>query len=184
MTATTTAVSRAVFELRWTERAERLGLIVGDTVRIDTCKGEVEQMTLRTIRLRDFDGTLHVFPYGEAQVIHNETKTFSYAVIDLQISYDSDVDAALAAMRRVGDELAADEGFRSKILSPIDVLGVETLKENGLQLKGRIKTRPGADAGVSREFNRRIKAAFDTEGVVIPYPHMRLVLPGNETRSA
>ncbi len=157
---------------------------VGDTVRIDTCKGEVEQMTLRTIRLRDFDGTLHVFPYGEAQVIHNETKTFSYAVIDLQISYDSDVDAALAAMRRVGDKLAADEDFRGKILSPIDVLGVETLKENGLQLKGRIKTRPGADAGVSREFNRRIKAAFDTEGVVIPYPHMRLVLPGNETRSA
>ncbi len=157
---------------------------VGDTIRIDTSKGEVEQMTLRTIRLRDFDGTLHVFPYGEAQVIHNETKTFSYAVIDLQISYDSDVDAALAAMRRVGDDLAADDEFRGEILSPIDVLGVETLKENGPQLKARIKTRPGADAGVQREFNRRIKQAFDTEGVVIPYPHMRLVLPGNETKSA
>ncbi|MGI9168919.1 MAG: mechanosensitive ion channel family protein, partial [Caulobacteraceae bacterium] len=151
---------------------------VGDTIRIASCKGEVEQMTLRTIRLRDFDGTLHVFPYGEAQVIHNETKTFSYAVIDLQISYDSDIDAALAAMRQVGSDLLADPQFGKNILSPIEVLGVETLKENGPQLKGRIKTGPNADSAVSREFNRRIKIAFDAAGVVIPYPHMRLVLGG------
>ena len=157
---------------------------VGDTIRINTSKGEVEQMTLRTIRLRDFDGTLHVFPYGEAQVIHNETKTFSYAVIDLQVSYNSDIDAALAAMRRVGEDMRGDDQFRAKILSPIEVLGVENLKENGLQLKGRIKTRPSADAAVSREFNRRIKAAFDAENIVIPYPHMRLVLPESDVKLA
>jgi len=68
-------------------------------------------MTLRTIRLRDFDGPLHIFPYGEAQVIHNQTKTFSYAVIDLQISYGSDLDAALAAMAKVGEDLRLDETF-------------------------------------------------------------------------
>lgn len=150
---------------------------VGDTVRIATFKGEVESMTLRTIRLRDFDGSLHIFPYGEAQVIHNETKAFSYAVVDLQISYGSDVDAALAAMAEVGAALQRDAILGPKILADTEVLGVENLKESGLQLRGRIKTRTGADGGISREFNRRIKAEFDRKGIDISYPQMRLVLP-------
>jgi small conductance mechanosensitive channel len=161
---------------------------VGDTVRIATCKGEVESMTLRTIRLRDFDGSLHIFPYGEAQVIHNETKAFSYAVVDLQISYGSDVDAALVAMADVGSALQRDPILGPKILADMEVLGVENLKESGLQLRGRIKTRTGADGGITREFNRRIKAEFDSKGINISYPQMRLVLPegpeSGESRAA
>src|SRR5204863_5927601 len=87
---------------------------VGDIVRIGNCKGHVESMTLRTIRLRDFDGTLHVFPYSEAQVVHNETKTFSYAVVDLLIANDADVEAALEAMGEVGRELAADAALAAQ----------------------------------------------------------------------
>lgn len=156
---------------------------VGDTVRIAAFKGEVESMTLRTIRLRDFDGSLHIFPYGEAQVIHNETKAFSYAVIDLQISYGSDADVALAAMAEVGADLRRDPDIGPKLLADMEVLGVENLKESGMQLRGRIKTRTGADSGVTREFNRRIKAAFDEKGINISYPHMRLVLPEGSNRA-
>jgi len=155
---------------------------VGDTVRVATFKGEVESMTLRTIRLRDFDGSLHIFPYGEAQVIHNETKAFSYAVIDLQISYGSNVDTALATMAEVGAALKRDAVLGPKILADMEVLGVENLKESGLQLRGRIKTSTGADSGVTRAFNRRIKSEFDKRGIDISYPQMRLVLPqGTET---
>ncbi len=147
---------------------------VGDSVRIGNFSGDVETMTLRTIRLRDFDGTLHIFPYGEAQVIHNQTKAFSYAVIDLQISYGSDVDAAMKAMAEVGEAMQADPEYGPKILAPMEVLGVENLKEDGFQLRGRIKTRTRADPSVTREFNRLIKSAFDEKGVVIAYPYMRL----------
>ncbi|HEY2179584.1 MAG TPA: mechanosensitive ion channel family protein [Caulobacteraceae bacterium] len=150
---------------------------IGDSVRIAGCKGDVEAMTLRTIRLRDFDGTLHIFPYGEAQVIHNESKAFSYAVIDLQISYSSDVDAALEAMGEVGEALRGDPVFGPRILAGAEVLGLENLKESGVQLRGRIKTRTGADSGVQREFNRRIKAEFDARHIIMAAPHMRLVLP-------
>jgi small conductance mechanosensitive channel len=157
---------------------------VGDTVRIASCTGEVERMTLRTIRLRDFDGTLHIFPYGEAQVIHNQSKAFSYAVIDLLISYGSDVEIALAAMAEVGEELRGDSVFGPRILAGIEVLGLETLRESGVQLRGRIKTRTGADSGVSREFNRRIKAAFEDKHIVLAAPHMRLVLPEGQSGEA
>jgi small conductance mechanosensitive channel len=150
---------------------------VGDTVRIASWAGDVESMTLRTIRLRDFDGSLHIFPYGEAQVIHNQTKAYSYAVFDLQISYASDVDAALRTMKETADGLMHDPLFGPKILGPMEKLGVESLKESGFQLRGRIKTSTGADSGVTREFNRRIKAAFDSRGIDISHPQMRLVLP-------
>lgn len=150
---------------------------VGDVIRIGDSGGLVEAMTLRTIRLRDFDGALHVFPYGEAQVVHNLTKTFSYYVFDLQISYESDIDRALAVMRRTGEELQKDPKLGPKILEPIEVVGVDSLGDRGVSLKARIKTLPIEQWNVGREYNRRIKLAFDREGIVIPYPHMKIVLP-------
>jgi small-conductance mechanosensitive channel len=150
---------------------------VGDTVRIGDSKGQVESMTMRTIRLRDFDGTLHVFPYSEAQVVHNETKAFSYAVVDLHIANDADVEAALKAMEEVGRELAADPRFASKILGPVEVVGVEGVTEAGQRIRARIKTLPREDPVAQREFYRRLKAAFDKRGIALPTASMRLVLP-------
>jgi small conductance mechanosensitive channel len=150
---------------------------VGDSIRIGEFSGQVETMTLRTIRLRDFDGTLHVFPYGEAQVIHNATKSFSYAVIDLVVALDSDVDVALNAIRDAGETLARDPQFAPKLMAPMEVLGIEGMSQNGLRLKARIKTRPSQDAAVQRELIRRLKAAFDAKGVKIPSAQMRLVMP-------
>ncbi len=145
---------------------------LGDTVRIGDVTGLVEEMTLRTIRLRDFDGTLHVFPYGEAQVIHNLTKTFSYATIDLTISYPSDLEEALTLMRREGEALSQDEAYREAVLAPVQVLGVDKLSDNGVVLKARIKTRPGEQWRVGRAYNRRIKAAFDAAGVELAHRHL------------
>lgn len=155
---------------------------VGDIVRIGSSGGLVERMTLRTIRLRDFDGTLHVFPYGEAQVVHNLTKTFSYAVFDLQISYGSNIDRALTLMRRIGDEMRDDPAFAERILEPIEVVGVDNLADSGVVLKARVKTKPLEQWTVGREYNRRIKLAFDDAGVEIPFPHMKVVLPQAQLR--
>lgn len=150
---------------------------VGDVVRIGDCGGLVERMTLRTIRLRDFDGTLHVLPYGEAQIVHNLTKSFSYAVFDLQVSYSAEIDRAIELMREVGAEMQADAAYAEMILEPIEVVGVDNLAESGVVLKARFKTRPLDQWRVAREYNRRIKLAFDREGIEIPFPHMKVVLP-------
>lgn len=154
---------------------------VGDIVRIGDSSGLVEKMTQRTIHLRDFDGTLHVVPYGEAQVVHNLTKTFSYYVFDLQVSYGSDIDRALEVMNRVGAEMQADPEYADKILEPIEVVGVEALADSGVALKARIKTMPIEQWTVGREYNRRIKLAFDAAGIEIPFPHLKLVLPEGQT---
>lgn len=145
---------------------------VGDNVKIGGCSGQVESMTLRTIRLRDFDGTLHVFPYSEAQVIHNRTKSFSYAVIAPKISYVSDIEQASAIMREVGDQLQAEKPYSEMILEPLDIAGVDQFTDVGVLVKARIKTRPGRQWLVGREFQRRLKLAFDAHGIEIGYPNV------------
>lgn len=141
---------------------------VGDNVQIAGSSGVVEAMTLRTIRLRDANATLHIFPYSEAQVIHNRTKVFSSYLAEIPISYDSDLDHALAVLQKVGDELRADPAFRKMITKPFEVLGVDRLSDNAVYLKARLTTEPRAQWDVGREFNRRLKNAFDTEGVLTP----------------
>lgn len=153
---------------------------VGDVVRIGDSGGLVETMTLRTIRLRDFDGTLHVIPYSEAQIVHNLTKAFSYYVFDLPISYDSDIDKALTLMRTVGAEMWRDPQYRDAIIEPIEVVGVDKLADSGVVLKARIKTQPIQQWNIGREYNRRIKLAFDKAGIEIPVPHLKLLFSGRD----
>ena len=150
---------------------------VGDIVQIADSSGTVEQMTLRSIRLRAFDGVLHVFPYSEAQVVHNKTKTFSCYVFDLQVSYSADIERALAVMKQVGDAVQADPAFGQNFLEPIQIFGVDSLGDSGVVLKARIRTKPQQQWMVGREYNKRIKLAFDREGIEIPFPHMKVVLP-------
>jgi small conductance mechanosensitive channel len=150
---------------------------VGDIVRIGNSGGLVEAMTLRTIRLRDFDGTLHIFPYGEAQVIHNMTKSFSFYVFDLSISYSADINTALQLMKDTGEQMRQEPPYREAILEPIEVVGVDGLADNGIKVKARIKTKPAQQWKVGREYLKRIKFAFDANGVEISFPHIKLVSP-------
>jgi small conductance mechanosensitive channel len=153
---------------------------VGDNVRIGDSSGTVETMTMRTIRLRDTNGTLHIFPYSEAQVIHNRTKVFSSYVVEIPVSYDSDVDRALAILQALGDEMAADPALGRMITRPFEVLGVDRLTENAVHLKARFTTEPRAQWKIGREFNRRLKNAFDTDGIVTPVKTVTLQRPPHD----
>ncbi len=149
---------------------------VGDNVAIGDKSGTVEAMTLRTIRVRNMDGTLHILPYSEAQVISNRTQTFSAYVFDLGVAYDTNFDHAFAVMRRVGESLQADPAFGPRILHPLEVMGVDQLGDSSITLRARFRTAPGEQWAVGREYNRRIKEAFDAEGIEIPFPIRRLLV--------
>lgn len=141
---------------------------VGDNVEIGGSSGVVEAMTLRTIRLRDANATLHIFPYSEAQVIHNRTKIFSSYLAEIPVSYDTDLDRALKVIQNVGDELRKDPQFGAMITQPFEVMGVDRLADNAVHLKARFITKPRTQWEVGREFNRRLKNAFDKEGILTP----------------
>jgi small-conductance mechanosensitive channel len=148
---------------------------VGDVAAINGTGGLVEQINLRTIVLRDFEGVVHVFPNGNITTLANRTKDFSYYVIDLGISYGEDPDRVTAVLRETAAELQADPAFGPHILAPLEIVGVDAFGDSAVMMKMRMKTVPLKQWEVGRELRRRIKKAFDRHGIEIPFPQ-RVVL--------
>ena len=141
---------------------------LGDVVSINGKSGLVEAIRLRTIALRSQDGTVHVIPNGVINELSNMTKDYSYAVLDVGIPYEEDVDKVAAILRSVADELRSDPLHGPNILEPLEVLGVEAFGESSILFRVRIKTVPIQQWGIARELRRRIKAAFEKRGVQFP----------------
>ena len=144
----------------------------GDVVTVAGIGGVVEEMTLRYVQLRDYDGNVHFIPNGTITTVTNKTRGFAFAVIDIGVAYRENVDAALAVMRAVGEELRADEAWQARILEPVEIVGVENLADSSVILRSRFKVAPIEQWNVRREYLRRIKQAFDAAGIEIPFPHL------------
>jgi small conductance mechanosensitive channel len=143
---------------------------VGDVAAINGTGGLVEAINLRTIVLRDAEGTVHVFPNGAIQTLANRSKDFSYYVIDLGISYRENPDRVAAVLRKLGAEMQADPAYGPWILEPVEVLGVDAFRDWSVILKMRIKTVPLKQWDVGREFRKRLQRRFEEEGIDIPFP--------------
>ncbi len=144
---------------------------VGDVVEVAGRTGVVEEMTMRTVVLREYAGKVHTIPYNSIDTVTNFTKDFSYAVFDIGVAYRESVDHVMEVLREIGREMNRDPYFRRLILEPLDVAGVDQFAESAVVIKARIKTRPLKQWEVGREFNRRVKNRFDELGIQIPFPH-------------
>ena len=143
---------------------------VGDAAGINGTDGIVEAINLRTIVLRDIEGTVHVFPNGAINTLANRSKDYSYYVLELSVSYYDDSDRIAETVREVGASLQADPAFGPAILAPIEVLGVDAFTEWSVKMKARIKTVPLKQWEVGRELRRRIIKAFAQRGFAVPFP--------------
>lgn len=143
---------------------------VGDVAAINGTGGLVEAINLRTIVLRDDEGTVHVFPNGAINTLANRSKDFAYYVMSVGISYDEDPERVEAVLRDVGARLQQDPKYAPSILAPIEIMGVDAFEEWSVQVKLRIKTMPLKQWEVGRELRRRILSAFEQNGIQIPYP--------------
>ena len=143
---------------------------VGDVAAINGVAGLVEGINLRTIVLRDGEGTVHVFPNGAIQTLANRSKDFSYYVIDLGISYREDPDRVAGLLRQLGAEMQADEKYAPFILEPVEIQGIDSFGDWSMVLKMRIKTVPLKQWDVGREFRKRLRRRFEAEGIEIPFP--------------
>jgi len=150
----------------------------GDVVEIVGKSGRVEEVTLRYVRLRDFDGHVHYVPNGEIKVVTNRTRGFAYAAVDVGVGYGSDLEQALALMREVGSTLRADAQWKTKIAEDIEILGLERLDNSAVVLRCRLKVVPPIEQwNVKREFLKRLKSAFDQRGIEIPFPQLTVHMP-------
>jgi moderate conductance mechanosensitive channel len=134
----------------------------------------VEKMTLRVVQLRDGEGVMHVVPNGEIKVVSNKTRGWSRAIVDVGVPYDESVDRALEVLRDEAAQFSTDRIWGSQLDGPVEVLGVESLGDSSVVLRTMLRTQPGSQWNVAREFRRRIKNRFDRENLEIPFPQRRV----------
>jgi len=143
----------------------------GDVAIINGTGGMVEEIQLRTTTLRDFSGVVHIFQNGKIDSLSNRTKEWSAVVFDIGVAYKEDVQQVMDIMKTTGEQLKLDPDFKNKIIEPIEIMGLDKFGDSALVIKARIKTRPSMQWEISREFNKRLKVAFDKENIEIPFPH-------------
>lgn len=149
---------------------------VGDVAVVNGTSGTVEQINLRTLVLRDIEGTVHVFPNGSITTLANRSKDFAFAVIDIGIDYDDDIDAAIASVQTTAAAMRSEPSFSPHMLEPLEVMGVDSLGASSVGLRFRVKTAPLSQWVVARELRRRIKKAFDADGIRIPVQQVAVTL--------
>ncbi|RAU21777.1 small-conductance mechanosensitive channel [Paramagnetospirillum kuznetsovii] len=157
-------------------------IAVGDSVKLGEHSGTVEAISIRAIRLRDGNGGLHTVPFSAVTTVVNATKGFNTAVIDIGVAYDQDMDRILAIMAELGAELQADAKWGSFMAAPLEVLGLERFDPSAMVIRAQVRTTPGDRAALIREFNRRIKARFDAEGIAMPLPQMQVRMAGSAAK--
>lgn len=155
----------------------------GEVIEAGGKAGLVEEITLRYVRLRDYDGNVHFIPNGTISAVTNLSREYAYAVIDAGIAYGADIDRAFGVMREVAAGMRADPAFASRIREDLEVAGVERWESSAVVLRARMKVAPLEQWNFKREFLRRLKYAFDAAGIEIPYPHLT-VYAGNPAARA
>ncbi|MEM6735749.1 MAG: mechanosensitive ion channel family protein [Bacteroidota bacterium] len=143
----------------------------GDVIVVNGTGGLVEAINLRTVTLRDLSGVVHTFQTGKIDTLANMTKDWSAMVFDIGVAYKENVDKVIEVIREVGGKLYDDTEFKEKFVEPIEIFGLDKFGDSAVVIKARIKTKPSAQWALGREFNKRLKTAFDREGIEIPFPH-------------
>lgn len=156
----------------------------GDVVEVGGKGGLVEEMTLRYIRLRDYEGSVHYVPNGIIDTVTNRSRGFAFALIDVSVAYREDVDAVCAVMREVAAELRADPELSSKVVEDIEIAGVEQWADSAVVIRCRFKTLPLEQWNVRRAYLQRLKKAFDAADIEIPFPHLTLYQGQNKDGNA
>lgn len=143
---------------------------VGDVVNFDGTGGLVEDISLRMTTLRDLDGTVHHVPHGDIKRVANLSKDFARVNLNIGVSYSSKLDHVIQIVNEVGNALAQDTEWKELIVKPPQFLRVEDFADSAVVIKILGDTLPLKQWEVTGELRKRIKIAFDKEGIELPFP--------------
>jgi len=143
---------------------------VNDVVCLDNTCGLVEDMTIRMTTLRDLDGTVHHVPHGEVKRVSNMSKSFARVNIDIGVDYASNLEQVIEVINKVGNDLAQDSLWKDNIIKPPQFLRVDSFADSAIIVKILGDTKPLKQWEVAGELRKRLKIAFDQNGISIPFP--------------
>lgn len=140
---------------------------VGDYITIEGRSGSVEALGIRTTKIRDFSGELHIIPNGNISAVTNKTRGDMRAVVEINLSYDEDLDEAISIIEEVNEVIKNEKECIT--YGPV-VLGVTSFSDNGVTIRIVAKSVPMQQWEIEFELRKRIKRAFDEKGIKLGYP--------------
>lgn len=147
---------------------------VGDVVTLGAHSGTVEGISIRAIRLRDGQGAVHTIPFSAVGTVINSSRDFGFAAMDALVSYDEDTDRVTEVLVAIGAAMRADPEWAPQILEPLEAPTIDRMDASSVVLRCRFKTLPLKQAGVSKEFLRRMKRRFAELGIAPPVPQTKV----------
>ncbi|MFW2383146.1 MAG: mechanosensitive ion channel family protein [Acidimicrobiales bacterium] len=157
---------------------------VGDIVDTGHATGKVEEVSLRTTRLRDQSGTLWIVPNGEIQRVGNTSQLWSNAVIDVEVSYDTNLDYAIGVIKTTLDQIWQEADPKATVIAEPDVLGVDRLSDSSVVIRAVVKCEPAEQWQMGRIARKRLKEALDEAGIDIPFPQRTVWVRSTEGQNA
>ncbi|MEM1054113.1 MAG: mechanosensitive ion channel family protein [Bacteroidota bacterium] len=158
---------------------------VGDLITFNGETATVEYVGLRLIKARKFDGELLMIPAGEMRTFGNKSVGFARVVVPVDLAYEGDVEAGLAAMEAVANEWAQTDFAKTIMLEEAPtVQAVTALGESSVTARIIVQVRPGEQFQAERELLRLIKNRFDETGVEIPFPRRTVYVKSDTPSSA
>ena len=148
---------------------------VGDVVTLGGLSGTVEALSIRTIRLRALDGSVHIIPFSAVTTVTNQTRDYGYALLDISVGLNEEPDRIVPVVRDLAAEMRSDPKWASLVLEPLDVMGIEKFIDTAWVLRVRMKTQPASRWSVGRELNRRVKLRFDELAIESPVTSYRVL---------
>ncbi|MCH8505473.1 MAG: mechanosensitive ion channel [Ectothiorhodospiraceae bacterium] len=156
----------------------------GDVITAGGITGTAEKLTIRSLGIRDLSGTYHLIPFSSVDSVSNYMREFAYHVGEYGVAYREDTDEVIVRLREAFDELMANDDHRSSVLGELEVHGVTALADSSVNIRVRIKTLPGMQWAIGREYNRLVKRHLDAAGIEIPFPHLTLYFGQDKDGSA
>jgi len=155
------------------ENQFRVGDIVSMSAGLGTpVAGVVEDISIRATRLRDIDGNLHIVPNGSAGIVTNLSYKFAQVNVDINLTYETDIDKVELIINEIGKQMEHDEVWADRIIEPIKFMQVSSFGDSAIVVKAVGKVKPAAQWDVASAFRRRVKTAFEKEGIHIGLPQI------------
>jgi small-conductance mechanosensitive channel len=151
---------------------------VGDEVTVAGLSGAVEDLSIRAIRLRAADGSVHIIPFSSVTSVTNTNRGFGNAAVNVSVAYKEDIDRVCDVLRNIAADLRADQSFQHMIRGDLALWGVDKVDGAMVNVVGQIQCTSAGRWPVQREFNRRMKKRFQELGIEIAHPGRMIVVPG------
>ncbi|HEY0423214.1 MAG TPA: mechanosensitive ion channel domain-containing protein [Rhodopila sp.] len=143
---------------------------VGDSVTVSGLSGVVEALSVRTIRLRAGDGSVHIIPFSSVTSVTNVNRGLGNAAINVSVAFDEDTDRVAAELTAIVAGMRSDPTLSAQMLSDLQLWGVDKVDGASVTVAGQVVCTDSGRWAVQREFNRRMKRRFQELGIRIFNP--------------